>query len=317
MRRQEPILLVGTGKMGKEYARVLQALHVPVVVVGRSSAGSTEFMRQTGISAESGGIAHWLKTNRPPRRAIVAVSVSELGNTARLLLSRGVKSMLLEKPAGLTRTDMQKTLALSHRQKANVYVAYNRRFYASVKKTQGLIKKDGGVKAVFFNFSERKNILNLPRPETVKRAWLLANSSHVIDLAFFLAGEPVMLVAQSTTSSAWKPTNSQFAGGGITKKGALISYQADWNILNNWRIEIMTPKQTLIFEPLEKLSAQEHGKTRTKPIPLDDDFDLRFKPGLYKEVRVFLENKKGILPTLADHLHHLRFYEIINKGGSF
>ena len=62
-----------------------------------------------------------------------------------------------------------------------------------------LIIRDGGIQSAYFEFTERSyEIEELETSSSIKKRWLLANSTHVIDLAFYLIGLP-----QDGQWSAW------------------------------------------------------------------------------------------------------------------
>jgi hypothetical protein len=49
------VLLIGTGPMGVEYAKVLQALNIEFVVVGRGIHSAAQFAAETGLQPTVGG----------------------------------------------------------------------------------------------------------------------------------------------------------------------------------------------------------------------------------------------------------------------
>lgn len=61
---------------------------------------------------------------------------------------------MLEKPAGLNYKEIKEISDASYAQKAKVYVAYNRRFYASTEKALEIIRADGGLRDMHFEFTE-------------------------------------------------------------------------------------------------------------------------------------------------------------------
>ena len=112
------ILLVGTGYMGKEYAKVLKAMKLPFFAVGRSKNSSDSFTTEIKIKAESGGVDNWLKKNKFPSKAIVAVTEDQLGITTRQLIKAGCKEILVEKPGGFDLKDIKQVAAKAKKYKA-------------------------------------------------------------------------------------------------------------------------------------------------------------------------------------------------------
>lgn len=303
------VWVVGAGGMARAYTDVLAALGVLPVVIGRSAARAARLAEETGIAVVSGGLERFLAAGQAlPRAAIVATSIPELAPCTELLLDAGVRSILVEKPAALTVADVA---ALSRRAtavKARVAVAYNRRFYASTRRARELIVGDGGPTSLHFDFTEWSEVIaKLDRPAAVKERFVLANSSHVLDLAFFLAGSPRRLVSEVAGSLPWHPDAAVYAGSGVTEEGALFSYIADWTAPGRWGVEVRTPERRLVLQPLEELKEQRHGRLVLEPVGIDDELDRRFKPGVYEQVRTFLEEPEH--PGLRGLAAHARFCE--------
>lgn len=309
------ILLVGTGPMAIEYTKILQDLGESLVVVGKDELSIDNFKKVTKILPAGGGIENWLKSNKDyPSRAIVAVTENMLGKVALELLGAGFKSILVEKPGGFSFTEIKKVAQTAQKNRANVYVGYNRRAYASVKMAQEMIKKDGGVTSFNFEFTEWSHkITPLKKAKGVKEHWALHNSTHVIDLAFFLAGQPKKISTYIIGSLPWHPTGAIFAGAGITKKGALFSYQANWESPGRWSVEMLTRKHRLILRPLEKLAIQKIGSVEVTEVNIDDKYDLKFKPGLYMQVKNFLANPRKLC-HIQEQVENIPLYrKIISK----
>lgn len=291
----ENMLLVGVGFMGRAYGAILKELQCPVVAIGRSVAGVEEFEKATGSKAHAGGLAQWLEAaDTVPGSAIVCVGTEEVAQTCRHLLSAGVKRILVEKPGGVSPADIAGLAAAAQARGAEVLVGYNRRFYASVLEAERRIAAEGGVTSFHFEFTERERDATLAKfSDEIRRYWLLANSSHVIDLAFFLGGEPERISAEVAGSLDWHPSAARFAGSGRTDRGALFSYCANWASGGRWGVEVMTPESRLILRPLEGLAVQRRGTFQLEAVAIDDELETRFKPGLYRQVAAFLRGEEG------------------------
>src|SRR5690554_4304393 len=149
------VMLVGTGQMAMEYIKVLKYLGVTPDVVGRSKASCERFSMTTQIPVCVGGLNEWQKNAKAvPHSAIVAVGVDQLANVTLKLLRLGVKRILVEKPGGLHANQLKFVAAEAKFREACVYVAYNRRFYASVLETIRMTSADGGITSMHFDFSE-------------------------------------------------------------------------------------------------------------------------------------------------------------------
>lgn len=310
--------LIGAGNMAIEYARILKEKKIMFEVIGRGEESATAFFEKTGVKVLTGGVADQLRTcSEVPTTAIVAVGVEELADTVVQLLKVGVKRILVEKPAGLNLQQICRVVHAAEQFESEVFVGYNRRFYSSVLHAQRIIEADGGVKSFHFEFTEWSHLIScLKKAPGVKDNWFLANSTHVVDLAFFLGGKPKDISCFISGTLDWHPTASAFSGAGVTEGGALFSYQADWEAPGRWGLEVMTRKHRLIFRPLEQLHIQKNGSITVEKVDLDDDLDLRFKPGLYKQVEAFIcgvHNQSMI--DIFDHYNMVsRWYEKISCG---
>lgn len=305
------VLVVGTGPVGIEYARILTDMGVSVKVVGRSQAGCDAFKFKTGIEALSGGVEQIEKLAQLPDHAIVAASEAQLGNVTSYLINKGIKRILIEKPGATTTQDIRDLSALSKLYNAEVYVGYNRRFHAATLEAQKIIAEDGGVKSFNFEFTEWTHINDgIVKEPGIKEKWFLHNSTHVIDMAFNFGGWPVQLHPVSSGGLSWHP-HSRYAGAGVSDSGAVFSYFADWQGPGRWSVEILTLKHRLIFRPLEKLAIQKIGELTMKVAEIDDSLDIKYKPGFYRQTEIFLSNPAALL-SLQEQARNCDVYDRIN-----
>lgn len=310
------VWLIGVGLMGIEYTKVLQAQHRIFVSIGRGSASADAYFSVTGIQPVTNGIERAVSSGLDiPQNAIIAVNVEQLGQVCMSVIRLGIKRILVEKPAGLDYRQISELNLLAQKYGAEVFVAYNRRFYASVLKAQELIEADGGVTSFAFDFTEWSHkIERLSKPKEVFENWLLANSSHVIDLAFYLGGKPQKISAFVTGGTSWYKKASIFSGAGVSENGALFSYRANWESAGRWRVEMQTKRHTFILCPLETLQIQERGRVDVSTVPLEDGRDRDFKPGLYLQTEMFFNGGNHGLLSLEEHCKNVRIYEIIEQG---
>ncbi len=316
---QSTILLVGSGPMAVEYAKVFKSQGITPVVVGRGTSSAEKFTAETGLPVSLGGVDAWLAdtSNQLPERAVVAVGEKWIGATAKALMERGVRHLLLEKPGGHDAADIRSVYEKARETGTEVYVGYNRRFYAAVEAAKKIIQGDGGVTSFNFEFTEWGHVISaIEKEEGVKEQWFLSNSTHVIDLAFYLGGTPAELSAYSTGRLDWHPTASVFAGAGRTADGAIFSYQANWEAPGRFSVEMLTRKHRLIFRPLEKLQIQNIGSVAVEAVEIDDSLDKGFKPGLYKQVEAFVGERTDLLPTISDQVEMLDWYLRIRGDGN-
>ena len=305
-------LLIGSGNMAMAYCEVLKAQKEKFTVVGNSIKKADEFKGKTNVYCHSGGIENYLSnTKTKPSHAIVSVQVEKLFKFSSLLVKKGIKNILVEKPGGINQNEIQELASLS-KHKCNLFVAYNRRFYQSVLAAQNEIKNDGGVLSARFEFTEWSHVIEkINKPDALKKNWFLANSSHVIDLVFSIIGKPKKISSFTSGDIGWhKP--SIYGGAGITESNCIFSYYANWESAGRWGIELNTSKRKLILSPLEILQEQLIGSIEANKISFDYSIDEKFKAGIYYQVEAFLKDQKEKLKSIEEQMKDLEHLSKIN-----
>lgn len=309
------VLVVGTGAIAGEYCKVLVDMGFIPDVVGRNQEKARKFSENYHVPAYGGGIEKYLeKTSKTYDYAFVATDVVSLCSNTCNLLEYGIKNIFTEKPAGMNRMEIKKICQIAEKRNANVFVAYNRRFFASTAKAMDIIREDGGVKSFNFEFTEWSHVIEpLSYSAELKEEWFLVNSTHVVDLAFFLGGEPRRLSSYVSGHLNWHKNGCVYAGAGVSRTNVLFSYQANWAAPGRWAVEILTSKHRLYFKPMEKLSIQELGSVAVNSVEIDDRLDQEYKPGFYKEIESFInEIDDGKKKTIQDQLRYMDYFEKID-----
>lgn len=308
------VLVVGTGEIAGEYCKILKSMGIKPDVVGRNEEKAIVFGKKNDVNAFGGGIEKFMQgTHRKYDYGIVATNITELKKATCCLIYNGIKYIFSEKPGGLNKQELLSIDETADKHDAEVYIGYNRRFYSSTEKALEIIGEDGGVKSFNFEFTEWSHIIEpMEEDMKIKQEWFLCNSSHVVDLAFFLGGEPKEMNSFISGEMSWYKKGRVFAGAGVSDKGALFSYQANWNSPGRWGVEILTDKHRLYFRPMEKLSIQEIGSVEIKSVEIDDKYDIEYKPGFYKEVKSFIYNiDDGKKKTLKDQVKYMDYFRKI------
>lgn len=309
------IWLIGSGPMAVAYINILKVMDSQITVIGRGVTSAESCFNETGIKPVTGGIDCFLASKPAcPEAAIVAVGVEQLYNATMFLLRYGVKKILVEKPGSVSLGEIGMLKQEAENYGASVYIAYNRRFYASVDKARQMIEEDGGLTSFVFEFTEWSHKIEpLQKAPGVKEKWFLANSTHVADLAFFIGGFPEIINCHVAGGLSWHPSGSVFSGSGKTDKGALFAYHADWTAAGRWACEFLTKKNRYILKPLEELKIQKTGSIAIEDVELEDALDKQFKPGIFKQVEDFLLGSPEILPTIAEHEKMVhKYYKMAN-----
>lgn len=311
------VLLVGAGPMAVDYASILKDINVDFDVIGRGSASAQLFSGKTGVTPSVGGLDLFAIENDTSSysHAIIATGVENLAENAILTCTLGIKKILVEKPGGLNLEEIERLKDAALKSGAEVFIAYNRRFYSSVGKAREIIQQDGGITSFNFDFTEWSHKIEpLVKADGVKKAWLLANSTHVIDLAFHLGGNPTEFCSFASGNLPWHK-NSIYAGAGITDTGSLFSYSANWESAGRWGVELMTKKRKIVLRPIEQIYIQERGSIDTNKITIDDTVDTNYKPGLYRQTLSFLKDDVFLLPSIQDQYVKVKevYLKIMNQ----
>lgn len=308
------IWIIGAGYMAQEYCKVLKNLNKPFKVIGRGPDSAASFREITGIPVVTGGLTAAINsTLQLPTFAIITTPVECLAEQAKELIRAGVKNILVEKPAALKIEDLEEINRLSILHQVKICIGYNRRFYQSTLAAEKFIENDGGLIAVNFEISEwahvvEKEIVNI----NVKNNWLLANTSHVIDLVFFMAGMPEQITCYSSGSLEWHTSSSRFVGSGMTEKGALFSYLGCWDGPGRWVIEFITRENRYYFKPMEKLMVQKKGSIEVCDSPdINYELDVQFKPGLFLQVNAFLNGDLKRFCSFPEQIKAFKYYKKI------
>lgn len=311
------VLLVGAGNMAKQYVKVLKSMKISFEVIGRSEKSTKLLEKEFDIPVRDGGLeAKFSDLHSSPTSAIIATTLESLEENTLFLLDKGMKSILVEKPGAVTLEGMQRIKKRAKEKGANVYIAYNRRFYASVIEAKKRIELDGGLSSFLFEFTEWSHLVpSLEKTTFQLNNWFIGNSTHVIDTAFYFGGKPKEINTFVQSQLDWHPKGSIYTGAGITEKNILFSYHANWSAPGSWKLELLTTKNRYIFRPFEKLHVQELGKVSIEEISLNEELDIKFKPGLYEQTNAFLNDTKLAinLQSIEDGLEAFSVYNSIIK----
>jgi len=303
------LILIGTGPMAVDYTRVLQAMNINFSVVGRGASSARSFKEKTGVNAYIGGVESYLADQHMEYgfSAIIATGAESLMSTLQTVLNAGAANILIEKPGAISIAELIASEQQLKPHEGKIFVAYNRRFYASVREAFRLINEDGGLKSMHFEFTEwAHKIEPLQKAPGVKENWFFANSTHVVDLAFFFAGIPSSWETFYKTGGISWHTYTNFAGAGITNKGVLFSYISNWESAGRWAIELLTDKRRIYLKPLEGIAVQPKGSIAVDKHTFDDSLDMAFKPGLYRQVKAFLDQDTKDMIDMTAHIRMSR-----------
>ena len=314
---EKEIIIVGSGPMAIDYAKILLDQNIEFSVVGRGKESALKFENETGKKPYLGGMHEYLKGKSFSLNTyvIIATGTEVLMSTLLLVLGAGAFKVLIEKPAAISIDEL-----IDNEEKLapyfdKVFIAYNRRFYSSVIEAKRMIEEDGGLQTMHFEFTEwAHKIEPLTKAAGVKENWFFANSTHVVDLAFYLAGKPLQWQGYSKAGKIKWHSKTNFTGAGITENGVLFSYMSNWESAGRWAIELLTDKRRIYLKPIEGISVQEKGIIAIVENQFDNSLDLQFKPGLKRQLDAYLNDYDPNLLNLKEHLDLAKevYFKIIN-----
>lgn len=310
------VLLVGAGFMAKEYAKVLQGMGIPFVAIANRRENAEKMREEFNVEVFEGGLELFFKNQEAIdyNYAINAVNAENLAITSAMLMEHGIENCLIEKPGFTSRKEAD--LVSKNAKGKKVYIAYNRRFYASVQRGMEIIEEDGGVASFSFEFTEWRQVFDNRENQENLSFLFLGNSTHVVDMAFYLAGGyPIEMTnyISGENEIGWHKMGAKYAGAGMIHDGILFSYSANWNAPGRWGIEINTKNHRLIYRPLEKLQIMDLGSVKIYEADVDYDLDNRYKAGLYREVESFLnDNVDKNLCMLDEQINNIDLYSKIS-----
>ncbi|MFN3708954.1 MAG: Gfo/Idh/MocA family oxidoreductase [Alishewanella aestuarii] len=294
------ILIVGAGTIGLQYADILTAMSVPFTLLCRSEQTANKVLQSTPhralVSDASAYLAH---TTQHYSHAIVATAIKDLATVTQALIAAGIEQILVEKPLTFSSQEAAKLAHAADAAAVKVWIAYNRRFIPSVQRLRDLLAQDGRIQACRFEFSEWIDKISWSqKEEQLIENWLIANSSHVIDLAFFLIGYPKAMTCIADTpvvrSDKTLPA-SRFAGCGLSENDIIFSYLSCWDAPGRWRLEVMTANHRYLLEPLEQLSVTARNSLSLEKVDVTDKANYGFKPGFYQQVQAFLQQSPDLM----------------------
>lgn len=308
--------LIGSGSMAINYSIALQAVSAKYDVFGRGISSADVFTKSTGVHVDLSEInLSLLDKYELPRFAVVAVDIVNLFKVATSLIEIGVKNILLEKPGSTSLKELLELNDLALKANVNVFIAYNRRYYEQVEQLNEILMRDGGLINFHFEFTEHiEKVLSRPRDTAVLNEWLIANSSHVIDLAFFIGGQPQLMDSYVKGCLEWFNYGDTFVGAGVTKKGILFTYNSNWRGPGNWSLEFVTVKSRLKLSPMERLFYREHDSNSFNEVLINHNSDQSIKPGLVKMLEDFFFIKSSNLKTIGDQIISYVIYNSIQNG---
>tara|TARA_B100000212_G_scaffold323158_1_gene283001 strand:+ start:15802 stop:16749 length:948 start_codon:yes stop_codon:yes gene_type:complete len=310
------ILLVGAGPMGREYIRVIKELQklykIELICACRSEKSKKEIMLSYDIEAYTSEIPTLINTLGKFDLCIIATNIESLfAVTKTVINNKAAKKILVEKPVSFKRAELKLL-----KDAPNIFVAYNRRFYSSIRSLKTMTHDFSDVSSIHFDFTELVHRLKDQEiSEVIRRNWLIANSSHVIDLVSYISG-PVDLEKSYFGVKGeldWNGGPINFFGMGLTSRDIPFTYNSDWDSAGRWGIQVKSSSYNYLLQPMEELKYNRRGSFDTQ-VKKNCPEDESFKPGLYHQVAAFLDQNYTNLCSIQQHYQNFKVFSCIING---
>jgi predicted dehydrogenase len=301
------VALVGAGYMAREHARALSD------IPGVQLVGITSRTRSTAQSLAS-QFNMPMVCNSPlelfarTQAELVVVAVSELSMAAVALeCCRLPWTVLLEKPPGLNVEEAEAIQAVAKKNRRGVFVALNRRFYASTRAALTDLKGRQGrrfIQVLDQEDEDQARALGFPVP--VVDQWMYANSIHVVDYLRLFGRGPVRAL---NCVVPWNPHQPGVVVAQVVfESGDIGVYEAIWNGPGPWSVSVVVPSQRWELRPLEQAAYQPRGERKLHAVAAHP-WDQAFKPGLRRvaeQAVAAVQGQPTELPSLDDALETMR-----------
>lgn len=307
--------VIGAGSMARRHLQVLQSLpDVEVVAASSRGAERLEKLAKDFDIPQAFRNNEQMLTSVKPDAVVVTVSAANVHDVAISCIERGVPS-LLEKPPGLTSEQTEDLLKASQRVQGQYMVGLNRRFYSAVENAKKMLHDSGGLVSVLVHYTEdiaAVRASNFHPPEVLEH-WMAADAMHCVDLLRVFGGEVASVHA---LSSAWKAPIPDSYGALIRfENGAIGHFVSNWTSPGRWEVTLYGFDMRVDLSPLEEGRVTRRGGS-VEQLPRDDA-DLKFKPGLYRQDKYFVDHVKQDEPierpaaNLEDAYHTMQLVDAI------
>lgn len=205
-----------------------------------------------------------------------------------------------EKPVGVSSEEVKNLIALQKKFGTKIQVGHNRRFYDFIPSLKAKIESSK-FRSVIVEIPETTEHLN----EEGKEYLWMHNSSHVIDLLYYLVGP--MEVQFASKNGILEKTMDSFDALLTTKKSVPVHINAIWNSPTNFSIRFFLDNRIYELRPIEFLNVyegfdvlqpnEEVPVRRYNPRKIFSRYASSkgnsFKPGFFNQTKYFLEGPEG------------------------
>lgn len=279
------VAIVGAGYMAKEHIRAFKAL--PGVSIAGIFSRTTNRAESVAQEFSIPLVAQSLDELYQKTKAQLLVLAVNAEYVADMIVqsTKHPWAILAEKPVGLSYEEYTLTAQRVTEKKSQVFVAVNRRFYASTLAVLNGLKVIPDTTPRFievFDQQEPAKLLTMGKTAREVEKIMYANGIHLMDFfSIFSRGS----IASVTPVFPWKSPAPLAVAAAVTfTSGDYGMYHAIWDAPAPWGVAVTTAEKRWELRPLEKAFYQEKGSRSRIEVP-EDELDIQFKPGLYRQAQ--------------------------------
>lgn len=305
------VAVIGAGAMAREHIRAFGALEgVEVAGIHSRTRSRAELLAEEfSVPTVADGVVE-LRERTAAELVVVAVPELAAAAVAGECLAHDW-AMLMEKPAGCDHDEARGIAAAAARHARPVMVAFNRRFYSSVRAV--LDDVDTREETRWVHVQDQQSYVEARRhnhPEHVVERFMYANSIHVIDMIrTFCRGEIVSV----TPIMPWQGERTEVVLGHVRfSSGDAALYEGLWQGPGPWACSVSTPSRRWTLQPLERASFQNQGErvqNAVEPAPEDSEFKAGFK----RQAEAVVARVRGEPSAAIDINESLHTMRLINQ----
>tara|TARA_Y100001970_G_C14211637_1_gene847284 strand:+ start:162 stop:1091 length:930 start_codon:yes stop_codon:yes gene_type:complete len=277
MTKKIKIGIIGSGNISVEYLKILQNFKTFDLqgITSKTNKNSFKLARKFRIKRVYYNYIEMAKSSDIDALFIL-VSYNKIYDvTSKIIKFR--KPFFLEKPPGLSLSETKKLSLFATKYKVKNMVGFNRRFYSIFEKGKKIIESKGKLLGISIEGHERawNKKFNL-------KNWLFANSIHTLDLINYFGGD---ISLKKIYIKNFRGLKSNITCNFKFKSGAIGLYQSFWFSPGGWSVKLYGEGVTVFFKPLE--NGYYYLENNIKKNILPNSYDLKYKPGFYKQLKVF------------------------------
>lgn len=277
--------------MGSVYADILTNLNHEIVVgIGRKGSETHKLFGRKYDCEVSDDISYLSKIQSDLEGIIISIPPDQ---SLEWVSKFPNQNFLIEKPAQLISENLKKLLSYN----ANIFVAYNRKFYQSYLDLKKFVTTQRKKCFVNINIPEKKiPIINLYGKSVNYN--LIANSSHIISILRPIFGD---LNLKRTFSELDILNDNIGEFHSISSHGHLVRISIHLEEFSNTSIYVKGDQNSFELKPIEKsylIDGMEINLSRDlnyrtyepiRKLISDERLVNNFKPGILKQVLAFIE----------------------------